>query len=75
MIFWKTEPAAEDAPPAAGPAPSLALPASAAMSLGAAIVALTVFAGPVTAYLETAAAQLYDPADYLAAVLGGGEDT
>lgn len=36
----------------------------------AAVVALTVFAGPVSGYLEGAAAQLHDRAAYVEAVLG-----
>jgi len=35
-------------------------------------VALSVFAGPVTRYLEATAAQLHAPAAYIAAVLGQG---
>ncbi|RBI87542.1 monovalent cation/H+ antiporter subunit D [Rhodosalinus halophilus] len=71
QIFWKTtEPAqvAGDAPAEAPP--PLALPAVAAFTLIGAIVGLTVFAAPVVAYLEATAGQLYDPSDYIAAVLG-----
>jgi multicomponent K+:H+ antiporter subunit D len=71
QIFWKTtEPAqaAGDAPAEAPP--PLALPAAAAFTLIGAIVGLTVFAAPVVAYLEATAGQLYDPSDYIAAVLG-----
>jgi multicomponent K+:H+ antiporter subunit D len=36
----------------------------------AGMIALAVFAGPVSGYLEATAAGLFDPTDYLQAVLG-----
>lgn len=67
IVFWKGA-----AMPASGvPQPSLpALPIAAAGALVAGMVALAVFAGPVTGYLEATAAGLFDPTDYLHAVLG-----
>ena len=38
----------------------------------AGMAALSAFAGPVTDYLEMAAAELYNPAAYVQAVLGPG---
>ncbi len=37
------------------------------LTLIAALAALTVFAGPVTGWLDVTAAGLYDPAPYIAA--------
>ncbi|WP_371060068.1 monovalent cation/H+ antiporter subunit D [Rhodosalinus sp. 5P4] len=68
-IFWKLEAPADGAPPA-GPAPAIALPAASTFVLLGAIVALTLFAGPVTSYLDNTAAQLYAPQTYISAVLG-----
>jgi multicomponent K+:H+ antiporter subunit D len=72
-VFWKTEPPGEEpveqtALPDPGSLKPLALPATAAFSLLAAIVALTVFAAPVTRYLEATAQQLYAPKNYIDAV-------
>jgi multicomponent K+:H+ antiporter subunit D len=71
VIFWKSTElvgtgagAGGEAPPRA---PGLALAAIGAIM--AAFLTLTVLAGPATAYLEQAAAQLHDPADYIEAVL------
>ena len=41
---------------------------AATFGLLAALVALTVFAGPVTGWLTAAAEALYDPGSYIAAV-------
>jgi multicomponent K+:H+ antiporter subunit D len=35
------------------------------------LAALTIFAGPVTAHMEAASAQLFAPAGYIEAVLSG----
>jgi multicomponent K+:H+ antiporter subunit D len=42
----------------------------------ASLVLLTVFAGPITLWLDEAAAQLYQPSHYIDAVLGaaGGNE-
>ena len=72
MLFWR---ATEVAPaPDAAPAPPLSATAVVAVSAPiAALAALTAFAGPTTAYLEGAAAQLFAPEPYISAVLGGDE--
>jgi multicomponent K+:H+ antiporter subunit D len=71
-VFWKTEVPEKGAvqPDDAGSSKPLALPVTAVFSLMAAIVALTVFAGPVTRYLDATAAQLYTPKQYIDAVYG-----
>ena len=43
--------------------------------LSAGVDKLTVFAGPVMRHMESTAAQLYDPGDYVAAVLEDQHDT
>ncbi|MBD9526460.1 MULTISPECIES: monovalent cation/H+ antiporter subunit D [Paracoccus] len=58
-----------------GDAASPALAASAVGLLLAGIVALTIFAGPVTRFAEATADQLYNPSIYLHAVLEGQEGT
>ncbi|MEQ8604162.1 MAG: monovalent cation/H+ antiporter subunit D [Marivibrio sp.] len=73
-IFWKADslapPSDQDQRAAAPsqPAPSLAVGAVSAMVVG--MAALTLFAGPITGYLDATAAQLYEPAGYIRAVLG-----
>ena len=72
-LFWRsTEMAAPTAAPARGPA----TPAEIAPSLMglAALAALTVFAGPVSAYLGETSAQLHDRAGYVAAVTAPGPE-
>ena len=64
-LFWRVE--GEPVEGLAEPRPG---PLWAAGGAVAALVALTVFAGPVTGYIEGAAAQLHAPADYIGAVLG-----
>lgn len=75
-VFWKTEAGATPEPDTALPDPGeltpLALPATAVGALIAGIIALTVFAGPATRYLEATAAQLYTPKNYIDAVYGQG---
>lgn len=66
MVFWKVDPAPQDAAPATAPA---ALPFVATGGLIAGIVALTVFAGPVTAFLSTTSAQVFDTQSYIDAVM------
>ncbi len=68
LIFWKSS--AIHGTEAAGTVIRPALPIAAAGAMLAGMVALTVFAGPVTEYLQATAAGLYDPVDYIHAVLG-----
>ena len=80
-IFWKStvtapvipvEGVADDVrPPAAATVTEIA-PVMATLIL---LAGLAVFAGPVAAYLEDTAEQLFDRAGYIAAVLGPGEET
>ena len=51
-------------------APATALPLVAIGALLAGLVLLTAFAGPLGAWLDDAAAQLYQPGHYIDAVLG-----
>lgn len=80
-VFWKSrevdmpdtpDTEQDDAVPAhlqrAGPAPR-ALPMVAVGTLLALLVALTVFAGPVTAHMRATAAQLFAPEPYISAVM------
>ena len=67
MLFWKAH--ALPATPASARRPD-ALPFVAVGGLLACLALLTVFAGPVHAWLELTAAQLYAPAGYIEAVLG-----
>lgn len=70
VIFWKVE-TSEAATPIAERAPEPALPLVACFGLLAAVASLAILAGPVTGFAEATAAQLHDPAGYIAAVLGG----
>ncbi len=67
LVFWKAQ--ALPVAPAAGHRAD-ALPFVAVGGLLACLALLTVFAGPVHAWLELTAAQLYAPAGYIEAVLG-----
>lgn len=75
-IFWRAEPV-ESAEPddtrAPGYAPG-ALPYVATGGLIAMIVSVTVFAGPLTGYLEATSDQLIARTPYIDAVLGSGEE-
>ena len=75
-VFWKTEAGETPEPDTALPDPGrlkpLALPATAAGALVAGIIALTIFAGPTTRYLEATASKLYTPKHYIDAVYGQG---
>ncbi len=65
-LFWK--PHGLDAAPApAAPLPAAALPFVAVGALLVLLAGLTVFAGPVTGYLEVTAEDLFDPGPYIAA--------
>lgn len=68
VIFWKSA-ALPDPAGLQGPTSKMA-PVFAAATVLVGMVALTAFAGPVTGYLEAAAAELYNPATYIRAVLG-----
>ncbi len=63
LLFWRAE--GEAPAPEAGAAPLWG-----AGYMLAAVVALTVFAGPATRYLDATATQLHAPQGYIAAVLG-----
>lgn len=66
VLFWKPatgEPIEEALPP------PIAWPATAVMSALGLLVLLSVFAGPISTYLEATAAQLFDPSGYISAVL------
>ncbi len=66
MVFWKAH--SMDTPaPEGQPIPLLAL--AGAGVLIALIIAMTIGAGPVTAYLNDTATQLYTPSEYIGAVL------
>lgn len=67
-LFWKSSNLEEWAEPEDK---SRDIPAFAAiMALTAATIALTVFAGPATEFLDATAAQIFDPRSYIDAVLG-----
>ncbi|WP_417607422.1 monovalent cation/H+ antiporter subunit D [Primorskyibacter flagellatus] len=75
-VFWKTrpadeEPSDENAPVETPPAPKQGLAFTAAFSLLAGIILLSVFAGPVMGYLNATSAQLYERQGYISAVLTG----
>lgn len=81
LVFWTSsaqasargkgmEAAAAEGEPAAAAATAAALPLVATSALLASLVALTVFAGPVSEWLDETAAQVYTPAQYVDAVLG-----
>ena len=63
LLFWKSHASPSEAEPAA--AQPLALTAIFALLAG--LVALTVFAGPVTAYMQATAIELQDGAAYITA--------
>ncbi|WP_101068668.1 monovalent cation/H+ antiporter subunit D [Roseovarius salinarum] len=78
-LFWKstalatraggTDQQAQGAARGAG-----ALEVAPTMAAVAALAGLSAFAGPVTGYMEAAAAQLYDSTGYIEAVLGQGTE-
>ena len=72
-VFWKETVSTDFRPLSAPGAP---LPLVAIGVLLASLVLLTVFAGPITVWLDEAAAQLYQPSHYIDAVLGaaGGNE-
>jgi len=67
VVFWKST-AIPGAADAQRRLPGLPIAAASVMVAG--MVALAVFAGPVTGYLEATSAALYDPAAYISTVLG-----
>ena len=64
LVFWKVDPATSE-----GQTPPAALPFVATGGLIAGIVALTVFAGPVTTFLSDTSAQIFDTQSYITAVM------
>ncbi|GGG68868.1 monovalent cation/H+ antiporter subunit D [Salipiger pallidus] len=88
-VFWKANDAdvvaaearARAEAEANGPAEPLpdrsasALAIAPSMMLMAALVAVTVFAGPLSRYMQATSAQLFDPVDYIEAVLLNQDDT
>ncbi len=69
MIFWKSAAQGADAPPSPRRVRSVEmLPAACLIFL---LAILTVFAGPVTGYMQGIAEQLFAPGPYIDAVLGG----
>lgn len=70
LFFWKT--LRDSPPPAPHPAPAQMVRAVPAIALIAAMMLLSVFAGPVMRYVDATAAQLKDVAGYSSAVLDGG---
>ena len=81
VVFWKatavapTEASARDDATAEHP-PAAATPAELAPTIGLLLVlgALAIFAGPLSHYTTGAAAQLFDPADYIDAVLARAQE-
>lgn len=81
LVFWKShaagdfppDPQEPDEPPHDRGFPSAALALTATGALVAAMVALTVLAGPMMRYADATARQLIDPAPYVEAVLTGQE--
>mgnify|MGYP000886467663 CR=1 FL=1 len=69
VLFWKSH--ADTTPPAPHAPQPLAFVAVGALMAG--LVGLTLAAGPVTAWLATTAAELHDPAAYIAANKLGGQ--
>ena len=81
LLFWKSTSAEfaapepepeEERPPANTIGPMLAAPSMLAL---ASLAALTIFAGPVSRYMEATAEQLFDPTAYVTAVLADQEGT
>lgn len=70
VLFWKSASVEGEIEVEGAKWPVLPIVASCGML--AALVALTVFAGPISDYLNGAAAQLFDTSDYIEAVLGQG---
>jgi multicomponent K+:H+ antiporter subunit D len=70
-VFWKSAQVEThgDAPVSAL-TPRDSVPVGAVAFMLAGMVALSAFAGPITGYLEGTAAQLYNPLEYILAVLG-----
>ena len=64
-LFWKAHASAPEGDGATHPAQALSFVAVGTLLAG--LVALTVFAGPVIAWIEVTAASLFDPAAYIAA--------
>ncbi len=70
-VFWKAYAVEGEAPDAPRDASAPGLAFTAAGGLLAGLVALTLFAGPASAWLNATAAQLYTPQAYISAVMDG----
>lgn len=70
VLFWKS--ASVDGEITVEGAKWPVLPIVASCGMLTALIALTVFAGPISDYLNGVAAQLFDTSDYIEAVLGQG---
>ncbi|MEK9842008.1 MAG: monovalent cation/H+ antiporter subunit D, partial [Thalassospira sp.] len=70
VLFWKSASVEGEITVEGAKWPVLPIIATCGM-LGA-LVALTVFAGPITDYLHGVAAQIFDTSGYIQAVLGEG---
>jgi multicomponent K+:H+ antiporter subunit D len=68
LLFWKGEQVAGDLE--VRRVPPIALPMIAVGSLLALLVSLTLFAGPVNHFFDATADQMFDPRQYIDAVLG-----
>jgi len=68
LIFWKSAPIEGDIPPPVPDDRTGGVLTAAGLLAG--LAALSVMGGPVTAYTEATAAQLFEPQQYIAAVLG-----
>ena len=77
VLFWKSTAVAAAAPqvtetvPAADARPAEVAPAIVALAM---LAAIAIFAGPLAAYLEDTANQIFDRGGYVAAVLGPAEE-
>jgi multicomponent K+:H+ antiporter subunit D len=75
QVFWRPYGFAEEEPPELPKdmtSPALAFTATGALIAG--LVALTALAGPVSGWMQGTASQLFTPAIYIDAVMGGAEE-
>ncbi|MCP4824119.1 MAG: monovalent cation/H+ antiporter subunit D, partial [Shimia sp.] len=68
VLFWKATSLTVETPSEDGRPATILQIGPSVCAIGA-LAALSVFAGPTSAYLESAAAQLFDNTDYINAVL------
>ncbi|MDD2874406.1 MAG: monovalent cation/H+ antiporter subunit D [Azoarcus sp.] len=71
-LFWRRAEAAGMPPPDAEVSPTGVLPLVATALLLSVLVVFTVFSGPATSWLDDTAAQVFQPGQYIDAVLGVG---